>query len=95
VLDSYHLETEGKAAHYARLLHELPAGLTEWAVHPSLGNAEAQALEPDNWPIRRADYDFLLSSEARDMLKAEGIVLLNYRTLQAVWKQNRDPDAPS
>lgn len=95
VLDSYHLETEGKAAHYTRLWQELPPGLTEWAVHPSLGNAEAQALEPDNWPIRRADYDFLLSPQARDILQAEGIVLLNYHELQAVWRQNSDLDAPS
>lgn len=95
LLDSYRLETEGKAAHYARLLQSLPPGLTEWAVHPSLGNAEAQALEPEGWPIRRADFDFLLSPKARDMLKAEGIVLLNYRELQAVWRQTRAPDAPT
>src|SRR4051794_15806650 len=40
VLDSYSLNTAGKAAQYAQLLRELPPGLSEWAVHPSLGDAE-------------------------------------------------------
>lgn len=85
VLDSYRLKPEEKAARYAQLLRELPAGLSEWAVHPSLGDAEAQALEPETWRIRRADYDFLISPEARELVAAEDIVLLDYRPLQAIW----------
>ncbi|MDQ3930690.1 MAG: polysaccharide deacetylase family protein, partial [Chloroflexota bacterium] len=52
VLDSFALGSVHKAARYAQLLHALPAGLSEWAVHPSLGDAEAQALEPDSWRVR-------------------------------------------
>lgn len=85
VLDSYRLAPEEKATRYAQMLRELPAGLSEWAVHPSLGDGEAQALEPETWRIRRADYDFLISQEARDVIAAEGIVLLSYRALQQVW----------
>ena len=85
LLDSYGLPTEGKSALYAQLLRDLPVGLTEWAVHPSLGNAESQALEPDGWEIRRADFDFVTSPEARELIKAEGIVLLDYRALQKRW----------
>ena len=85
VLDSYHLDPVDKSATFARLLRELPTGLTEWAVHPSLGNAEAQALEPDTWPVRRADLDFLISREARDIMDQEGIERLDYRALQRVW----------
>ena len=85
VLDSYHMDPADKPALYAQLLRDLPPGLTEWAVHPSLGNAEAQALEPDTWLVRRADYDFLISREARDLLDEEGIILLNYRPLQKLW----------
>ena len=69
----------------AALLRELPAGLSEWAVHPSLGNDEARALEPETWRIRRADYDFAVSPEAREIIEAEGIVLLDYRALQPLW----------
>lgn len=85
VLDSYHLNVVDKSARYAQLLRALPAGLTEWAVHPSLGTPEAQALAADNWQTRRADYDFFISHEARDILDEEGIVLLDYRALQKLW----------
>lgn len=82
VLDSYSLDTVDKAARYVQLLRELPPGLSEWAVHPSLGDAEAQAMEPKGWQVRKADFDFLVSREARDILDEEGIVLLDYRVLQ-------------
>ncbi len=85
VLDSYGLDTVGKSVRYAQLLRALPAGLSEWAVHPSLGNAESRALEPRSWQVRKADFDFLVSQEAHDLLEEEGIVLLDYRALQGVW----------
>jgi predicted glycoside hydrolase/deacetylase ChbG (UPF0249 family) len=87
VLDSYGMGWIDKSARYAQLLRALPAGLSEWAVHPGLGNAEAQALEPETWHIRRADFDFFISPEARNLLDEEGIVLLDYRALQEVWSQ--------
>ena len=76
VLDSYHLDPPTRAR-FAQLLRELPAGLTEWAVHPSLGDAEAQALEPENWPIRRADYDVFTLPAVRNIIESEGITLLD------------------
>jgi predicted glycoside hydrolase/deacetylase ChbG (UPF0249 family) len=82
VLDSYALGAVDKAAQYTRLLRGLPAGLSEWAVHPSLGDAEAQAMEPDSWRVRKADFDFLISPEAREILTEEGIILVGYRALQ-------------
>jgi len=85
-LDSYLLNPATKAADYAELLHALPAGLSEWAVHPGLDNPELQAIEPDGNHIRQTDFDFLTSQQAKDIVKAEGIILLDYRALQAVWK---------
>jgi len=87
VLDSYHMDPAEKPTHFAQLLRELPAGLTEWAVHPSLGDAEAQALEPETWRIRRADYDVFTSREVRDIIDEEGIILLDYRALQPFWSR--------
>jgi chitin disaccharide deacetylase len=87
VLDSYRLNPVDKSARYAQLLRELPAGLSEWAVHPSLGDAESRALEPDSWQVRKTDFDFLISPEARDMLEVEGIMLLDYRALQRLWSR--------
>lgn len=85
LLNSYDLDPETKAERYAALLRELPAGLSEWAMHPSTGDDEARALEPETWRIRRADYDFLVSPEARAIVEDEGIVLLDYRALQPHW----------
>jgi predicted glycoside hydrolase/deacetylase ChbG (UPF0249 family) len=85
VLDSYGLNMVDKSAHFARLLRALPPGLSEWAVHPSLGNAESQAMELDSWQVRKADFDFFMSQEVHDVVKEEGIILLDYRALQKLW----------
>ncbi len=85
-LDSYLLDPVNKSARYAQLLHELPAGLSEWAIHPALDTAELRAIEPGDRHIRQKDFDFLMSQEAQDIVQKEGIILLNYRALQAVWR---------
>ncbi len=85
LLDSYSLNTADKSATYAQLLRELPAGLSEWAVHPALDDAEMRTLEPD-FPVRQTDYAFVMSPEMRDIIRQEGIILLNYKPLQAVWQ---------
>ena len=85
-LDSYHLDPIDKSARYEQLLRELPAGLSEWAVHPGLDNAELLAIEGDSKHIRHLDYDFLMSQAAQDIVKEEGIILLDYRALQVVWR---------
>ena len=87
VLDSYLLDPVNKAARYAELLRKLPAGLSEWAVHPGLDSAELLAIEPGGTRIRQADFDFLTSQQAKDIVKEEGIILLDYRALQEVWKK--------
>jgi predicted glycoside hydrolase/deacetylase ChbG (UPF0249 family) len=84
-LDSYGLDPDTKAARYVQLLRELPAGLTEWAVHPGLDSPELRAIEGGGNQIRQADYDFLISKQARDIVEQEGIILLDYRALQNVW----------
>lgn len=87
VLDSYGLDPATRAATYAGLLHELPAGLNEWAVHPGLDTPELLALEPGSRNLRQADYDFFTSREAKDIVREEGIILLDYRALQAIWNE--------
>jgi len=87
VLDSYGLDPTTRAATYAALLHELPDGLSEWAVHPGLDTPELLALEPGGHYVRQADYDFFTSREAKDIIREEGIILLDYRALQAIWNQ--------
>lgn len=86
LLDSFRLAIPEKSSRYAELLRELPVGLSEWAVHPGLGNMESQAIDPDGWPVRQSDYDFLMSSEAREIIEQEGIILVSYEPLQKVWQ---------
>ncbi len=84
-LDSYLLDPVNKPARFAQILHALPVGLNEWAVHPGLDSPELLAIEPAGQHVRQADFDFLVSQAAKDIVKAEGIILLDYRALQVVW----------
>ena len=91
LLDSFSLDTSNKSARYIQMLRELPPGLNEWAVHPSLGNEESQAIDPGGWRVRRTDFDFLISPEASEIIRQEGIILLNYQPLRQVWQGKSQP----
>ncbi len=84
-LDSYSISLHDKAATYARMLHDLPPGLNEWAVHPALGTEQWQAIEPTGWRIRQSDHAFLTSPQAREIVEHEGITVIDYRPLQQAW----------
>ena len=86
-LDSYLINPVYKTARYVQLLRELPAGLSEWAVHPGLDNAELLAIEPAGNHERQIDFDFWTSQQAKDIVSEEGIILLDYRALQVVWNK--------
>jgi predicted glycoside hydrolase/deacetylase ChbG (UPF0249 family) len=86
-LDSYLINPVYKTSLYIQLLRELPAGLSEWAVHPGLDNAELLALEPAGNHERQIDFDFWTSQQAKDIIKEEGIILIDYRALQVVWNK--------
>ena len=86
LLDSYGVNVPTKKDIYSRLLRELPVGLSEWAVHPALDTAEMQAVEPGSWQIRWTDYQFMTSPEARQLIEQEGIIVLDYKRLQAFWQ---------
>lgn len=85
VLDSYSMDPATKTEEYSSRLRDLPVGLNEWAVHPSLGNDESRALEPGSWQVRRADLDAMRSPEVRNAIEDNGISVIDYRALQAVW----------
>jgi predicted glycoside hydrolase/deacetylase ChbG (UPF0249 family) len=85
VMDSYDLPTVGKSAQYAAMLRALPVGLSEWAVHPGLESAELQAVEPQSWRVRQTDYEFVTSPEAQAIVQEEGIILVDYTAVQALW----------
>lgn len=84
-LDSYLIDPLDKPESYKKMLRELPKGLSEWAVHPGLDRAELRAIERDNNYIRQMDFDFLMSQEAKEMVDQEGIIILDYSSLQTFW----------
>ena len=86
-LDSYSLDPVDQPACYHQLLRELPPGLHEWAVHPGLENAELLAIEGDSRHVRQRDFDFLISPAVQEIVRQEGILLLDYRALQALWSE--------
>lgn len=86
-LDSYQLDLTGKQAHYVELLRRLPPGLSDWAIHPGFNYPELLAIESEGHHMRQSDFDFLISQQARDVIEEEGIILLDYRPLQAVWRE--------
>jgi chitin disaccharide deacetylase len=88
-LDSYLMGPEDKTARYAQLLRELPEGLSEWAAHPAIENAEFLAIEPSSNGVHQGDYDFFMSTEAAELVRQEGIILLSYKPLQEVWQGSR------
>ena len=85
IVDSYSLPVEGKSEIWSQKMRELAPGLNQWAVHVSTGDAEAQAMEPGAWQVRKSDFDFFISQEARELAAAEGVILIDYREIQRRW----------
>ena len=88
-LDSFRLDIDGKQARYVGLLHDLPAGLSEWAVHPALGSQPPQGADL-GWRVRQTDYAFLASPQASTVIRDEGITVISYRDIQQAWSRERD-----
>jgi chitin disaccharide deacetylase len=86
-LDSFSIRTQNRAEVLARMLRDLPAGLSEWAVHPAHGTDRWQAIEPTGWEVRQSDYEFLTSPRAREIVDEEGITVIDYRPLQNIWRE--------
>ncbi|MEZ4529813.1 MAG: polysaccharide deacetylase family protein [Thermomicrobiales bacterium] len=85
VIDGYSLPLEEKNAIWAQKLRELPPGFHQWAAHVSTGDAEAQAMEPNAWRVRKTDFDFFTSANAKALVEEHGIVLVDYRAVQRLW----------
>ena len=94
VLDSGRIPPEEKAEALAARLRELPAGLSEWALHPGIATDELRAVMADprvpgvsGTPEgRQSDFDVAVSEEAARIVVEEGIQIIGYRELQRVWQ---------
>jgi predicted glycoside hydrolase/deacetylase ChbG (UPF0249 family) len=91
LLDSFRLDLATKSDQYAAYLRSLPPGLTDWAVHPGLGTTNARSIDPEGWPVRSSDLQFLVSQQAKEIIAQEGLTLLSYASLQPLWQANSAP----
>ncbi|GAA4360986.1 ChbG/HpnK family deacetylase [Angustibacter luteus] len=84
-VDSFSLGVEGKAERFAALVEALPAGLSEWAVHPGPAGADAEPADDGRW-VRASDLAWLASAAAAQQLRDAGITVIDYRGLQEAWR---------
>lgn len=97
VLDSGRIPPEEKAEVLAARLRELPAGLSEWALHPGIATEELRAVMADprvpgvtGTPEgRQSDFDVAVSEEVARIVEEEGIRIIGYCELQQVWQTGR------
>ncbi len=74
---------------YEEKLRHLPPGVSELIVHLAHDTPEMREIATRHphygasW--RQADVDFVFSARFREILKEEGIVLIDWQTLQALW----------
>ncbi len=54
-------------------------------MHPGLDDAHARAADPGGWQVRSTDHAFLTSPQARDLLREEGLAVVDYRAPQRSW----------
>ena len=92
ILDCGRVELSEKASLFARLLRQLPPGLSEWAIHPGIESEELRAIMSGPgiysgvWEGRYLDLTFITSEEARRIVREEGIEILDYAPLQEIWQ---------
>ena len=94
VLDSYDIKTENKPDRYFEMLRELPEGLSEWGLHPAEATAEMRGMTVF-WPVRKADYEFCVSTRSKTIIQEEGIQIISYAKLQKLWSEVNDKWAKS
>ena len=53
-----------------------------------MANTELLTIDPGAH-IRLSDFDFLTSQQAKNAIEEKGMVLLDYRALQTIWKEKQ------
>jgi hypothetical protein len=94
MLDSGRIDPNDKASALAEHLRGLPPGLTEWGIHPGVSSEDLRAAMKDpriegvtaTPEGRQSDYSFVVSEDARTLVRQEGIEVSDYRSLQGFWQ---------
>jgi predicted glycoside hydrolase/deacetylase ChbG (UPF0249 family) len=73
---------EHRVATASALFDSLPPGLSYVILHPALGTPELQALTPEDWQARAADYAAFTSAELRAYVRNSGVQVIGWRTIR-------------
>ena len=55
-------------------------------MHPGLADRAARKID-DGWKVRSTDLRFLTSGEAREAVRREGIVIIDYSAIKDAWSR--------
>jgi predicted glycoside hydrolase/deacetylase ChbG (UPF0249 family) len=77
---------EATAEYWTHLLRGLQPGVSEIFLHAALDTPEMRAIS-DSWPQRRADFDFFMAPQTRDLLAELHITRIGYRALREVQRR--------
>jgi chitin disaccharide deacetylase len=53
-------------------------------VHPGLGDVASRKID-NGWRVRHTDLEFLISPEARDAVRQQGIMIIDYGMIKDGW----------
>jgi predicted glycoside hydrolase/deacetylase ChbG (UPF0249 family) len=73
---------------YRKLIEELPAGVTHFALHCT-APGEIGAISPQHAPWRTNEYALFASGEVAEWCAALGITPVGYRDIQPLWTKSR------
>jgi hypothetical protein len=54
---------------------------------PGLGDAASREID-NGWKVRHSDLEFLISPDAEEAVRREGIVIIDYGAIRDVWSSH-------
>jgi hypothetical protein len=85
-LDSFSLRRRWKAERYLQLLCDPHLDSVNGPYTRARVTPASRKID-DGWQVHRTDLDFLISSEAREALHREGIVIIDYSRIRQFWSR--------
>ena len=73
---------------YRKLVEELPAGVTHFALHCT-APGDVEAITPQHAPWRTNEYALFASGAVAEWCAAAGIEPIGYRDIQRLWRDER------
>lgn len=75
----------GRAELYEKILHELPAGITYFSLHPN-APGDIEVIDPRSAHWRTFEYQYFQSDRLRSFLEREEIVPIGYEEIREVMR---------